>query len=99
MIRHAGSRLSPTILPLPVAMIQPSFPTLLMSAVGTAPSPDLGGGATSGAAIAVPTIAVLTDPEHRAASAASPLTENYFAMNRHARPQTGLDKGNRSMAG
>jgi hypothetical protein len=80
-------------------MIQPSFSTLLVAAVGAPPSPELGCGATSGAAIAVSAIAVLTDPEHRVASAAKPLTENYFAMNCHARPQTGLDNGNRSMAG
>jgi hypothetical protein len=80
-------------------MIQTPFPTLLVAAVGTAPLPESGCGSARGAAIAVSTIAVLTNPEHRVTSVASPLTENYFAMNRHARPQTGLDNGNRSVAG
>ena len=101
MIRHPRSRLAAPILPLPVAMVQPAFGTLLMPAVGTAPLLESRCGAAGEAAIALSSITVLTDPEHRVASAAAanPLTENYFAMNRHARPQTGLDNGNRFVAG
>jgi len=36
LIRHAG-RLAATILPLPIPMIEPPFPTLLMTAVGLTP--------------------------------------------------------------
>ena len=79
-------------------MVQPSFRAPLVAAVGTAPLLESGLGAAGQAAIALSTITVLTDPEHRVASTAvaNPLTENYFAMNRHARPQTGLDNGSRS---
>jgi hypothetical protein len=69
-----------------------------MATVGTALLLAPGFGAAGGAAIALPTITVLTDPEQRvaAAAAANPLPENDFARNRHARPQTGLDNGSRS---
>jgi hypothetical protein len=86
------------ILPLPIAMIQPTFRTPLMATVGAAPLPESRFPAAGETAIALSTITVLTDPEHRATlvAAANPLTENYFAMNLHARPQTGLDNGRRS---
>jgi len=79
-------------------MIQPSFPTLLVAAVGAAPLLEPGCGTASRAAIALSVIAVWADPEHRRASTATanPLTESHFAMNRHARPQAGMDNGNRS---
>lgn len=69
-----------------------------MATVGTALLLATSFGAAGGAAIALPTITVLTDPEQRVASAAAanPLPENDFARNRHARPQTGLDNGSRS---
>jgi len=69
-----------------------------MATVGTALLLAPGFGAAGGAAIALSTITVLTDPEQRvaAAAAANPLPENDFARNRHARPQTGLDNGSRS---
>jgi hypothetical protein len=79
-------------------MVQLSFVTSLVAAIGTAPLLAAGMGAAGEAAISLPAITMLTDPEDRMASAAAanPLTENYFAMNRHARPQTGLDNGSRS---
>ena len=98
LIRHAGLRLAPPVPVLPVAMIQPSFLTSLIAAVGAAPLLEPGGGAASAAAVALAAVAMPADPEHCLAFAAkaNPLKENRFAMNRHARPWAGLDNGNRS---
>jgi hypothetical protein len=89
LIRHARLRLAAPILPLPVAMVQLSFRTPLVAAVGTTPLLATGLVAAGGATIALAAVTVLTDPEQRVASAAAanPLTENYFVvMNRHASP-------------
>jgi hypothetical protein len=79
-------------------MVQPAFQAPLVAAVGAASLLETGFVTTRETAITLPTIAVQTDPEHRVATtaAADPLPENHFAMNRHARPQTGLDNGSRS---
>lgn len=70
---------------------------LLVAAVGTASllGPSLG--AASGAAIALSAITMPTNPEHGVAcvATANPLTENRFAMNRHAARGAAMDKGNR----
>jgi hypothetical protein len=99
LIRHArtaGPALP--ILPLPVAMIEPSFRAALVTAVGAASLLDPGLSAASGTAITVSAITVLADPEHRVASnaAANPLPKNHFAMSRHPCMRVGLDNGNRS---
>ena len=99
MIRHARSTsLVAPIVPLPVAVVQPSFPALLVAGIGAASLLEPSFTAASATAIALPTIAVRADPEHRVASnaAANPLPENHFARNGHAPPQAGLDNGNRS---
>jgi hypothetical protein len=98
LIRHARLRPAVPILALPIAMVQLPFRTPLVKAVGAASLPESGFGAAGEATIALSAITVLTDPEHRVTStaAANPLTENYFAVNRHARPETGLDNGSRS---
>src|SRR5450756_233875 len=85
LIGHAFSRLPVPLLPLPVAMIQPSFRASLMAAVGTASLLESGFSAASGTAIALSAITVLADPEHRVAStaAANPLPEKHFAKSRH----------------
>ena len=79
-------------------MIELSLRTLLVAAVGAAALLESRLSAASRAAIALAAVAVLTDPEHRLASAAAanPLTENGFAMYRHPRPQAGLDNGSQS---
>jgi hypothetical protein len=86
---------------LPVAMIQPTLGAALVPAVGAAPLLESRLAATSGTAIALSTVAVLTDPEHRVAStaAANPLPKNDFIAKSHARPQAGLDNGSPIMAG
>ena len=101
MTRHARLRLAAPILALPVAMVEPSFQAPLVAAVGAAPLLESCCGTAGEAAIVLSTITVLTDPEHRVASAATanPLTENYFAMNRQRPPTAGLDNGQLIMAG
>ena len=94
LIRHA--RPPAPVLPLAVAMIEPSFRAPLVAAVGAASLPAPGFGLTSGTAIAMSAIAVSADPEHRVASNTSPLTKCRLAMKIHARRQAGLDNGDRS---
>ena len=96
MIRHARLRLAAPILALPVAMVEPPFQAPLVAAVGAAPLLESCCGTAGEAAIALSTITVLTDPEHRVASAATanPLRENYFAMNRQCPPMAGWTTGN-----
>ena len=98
MIRHA-SLLSPApIRALPVAMIQPALEAPLVPAVGAASLLEPRLAAACGTAIALSPVAVLTDPEHRLASAATanPLPKNDFVVKVHARPQAGLDNGSHS---
>jgi hypothetical protein len=93
-------RLVPSVPALPVAMIQPSFQTLLVSAIGTAPlaEPDLS--AAGHATIALSAITMGTEKENGATftAPANSLPQNYFALSRHACPQAGLDNGNGSVA-
>ncbi len=98
LIRHASVRPSTAILPLPVAMVQSSFRTALVTVVSPASLLEPCDGAAGRAAIALSAITVLADEEDRAASAAAanPLPKNDFAVNGHARPWAGLDNGNRS---
>jgi hypothetical protein len=98
LIRHARLRLAAPIFALPVAMVEPAFRAALVAAVGAAPLLESCFGTAGDAAITLSTITVLTDPEHRVASAATanPLTENYLTMNRHAPPMAGWTTGNES---
>ena len=98
MIRHASFLPAAPIRALPVAMIQPALGAALVSAVGAASLLEPRLVAAGEAAIALSSVAVLTDPEHRVAStaAANPLPKNDFVAKSHARPQAGLDNGGRS---
>jgi len=100
LIRHAG-RMTLPVGALPVAMIEPALRTLLVPAVRRAVLPEPGFGATSRAAVALPAVAVRTDPEHRLASlaATNPRPENHFSMNRHRCAPAGFDNGNGSCEG
>jgi hypothetical protein len=82
-------------------MIQPAFGALLVSAVGGAALLTPGVGTARRAAIALPTITVGTNPEHRLATlaATNALPENHFAMNRHPPTQADFDNGNGSCQG
>jgi hypothetical protein len=98
LIRHADLGPAAPVLTLPIPVIQPAFRTPLVTAVCATPLLEPRFVPAGGTAIALPTIAVLTDPEHclATAAAANPLPENDFTMNLHAGPQTGLDNGSRS---
>jgi hypothetical protein len=74
---------------LPVAMVEPSFRTLLVPAIGAAQLLEPGLIAASEAAVALSAITARTEKEDRAAftAKAKPLPENYLAKNRHARSQ------------
>jgi hypothetical protein len=90
------------VIALTVTMIEPSFRTPLMAAVG-APSLEEAGLLTAlGAAIALPAIAMRADEEHCVAlvTEANTLPEYRFAMNsRHASSQAGLDNDRSFVAG
>ena len=97
MIRHArlGRLLTPAlpILSLPVAMIESPLRALLVSAIGTLPLAKPGVQAASRAAVALPTVTVGAEKEHRAACThqANPQPEDHFAVNRHASWLAALD--------
>lgn len=101
MIRHAGLRPAPAILPLTIAMIQPSFLTLLVAAIGAATLMPTGVLATGHAAIALTAIATGTDKENGPASGVKtkPLPQNYFVERRHLSSQRVLDNGSAFMPG
>ena len=86
LIRHARClRLSAPVVALPVLMIQSPFRTPLVARVGAAMLIGSGGAAAIVAAIAMPAVAMLADPEHGLAAATQPLKENCFAMSVQAR--------------
>ena len=98
MIRHANPGPAAPVLALSIPVIQLAFRTPLVTAVCATPLLEPCLVTTSGTAVALPTIAVLTDPEQclAIAATANPLPENDFTMNLHTSPQTGLDNGSRS---
>jgi hypothetical protein len=77
---------------LPVAMVEPAFGALLVPPVGGTTLLAPGFLAAIRAAIALPPIAVRTNPEQPLAflAATNALPENDFAMNRHPLTQAGL---------
>ncbi len=88
------------VLPLTVPMIEPSFRTLLVPAVG-GPSLTLAGLRAAGeAAIALSAVTVRAEEKYGVTLAAqtNPQPENRFALHRHARRQAGLDNGSDSVA-
>jgi hypothetical protein len=82
---------SSAVLPLPVAMIEPTFRTPLVSPIGAAPLPAPGLIAAGAAAVALSMITAGAEKKQSAAFAtrANPWPENYFANNRHAYSQGG----------
>jgi hypothetical protein len=98
LIRHAQLHLTETaaVLPLTIAMIEPTFGALLVALIGGPPLPAAGLQAALLAAVAMSAIAVRADEEYRVAglTKANPLPQNRFAMNhRHASSQAELDNG------
>jgi hypothetical protein len=101
LIRHARPAVALTVLLLPVPVVETAFRALLIAVVGRPVLPAPGFGAARRAAIALPTITMGTNPEHRLASlaAANPLPENHFSRNRHPPTQADFDNGNGSWHG
>jgi len=79
-------------------MIEPAFEALLVTAVGSAALLAPGFRAASRTALALPSIAMRANPEHRLAlpAAANALPENHFAMSLHPPTQADFDNGNGS---
>jgi hypothetical protein len=104
LIRHARLLLTTAapVLPLAIAMIEPSLAAPLVAPVGGPPLLAAGLFAALGAAVAVAAITVRADEENRLAglTKANPLPQNRFAMNhRHASSQAELDNGTGLVAG
>ena len=82
-------------------MVEPAFGTLLIAAVGRPVLQAPGFAAARRAAIALPAIAICTNPEQCLASlaTANALPENQLSMNRHPPMQADFDNGNGSCQG
>ncbi len=95
MIRHAVLRFAFPVGALAVAVIESALRALLVPPVGGAPLPAPGSVPAGAAAIAMSAIAMRAEEEQRPALAAeaNPLTENRFAVSRHACSQAALDNG------
>jgi hypothetical protein len=89
------------VLLLPIPVVEPTFRTLLIAAIGRPVLPAPGFRAASRAAIALTPIAVRTNPEHRLASlaATNPRPENHFSTNRHPPTGAAIDNSNGSCEG
>jgi hypothetical protein len=101
LIRHARPAPALAVLPLTIPVVEPTFQTLLIAAVGRPVLPAPGFGAAHRATIALSAIATCTNPEHHLASlaATNALPENHFSMNRHPPTQADFDNGNGSCEG
>jgi hypothetical protein len=101
LIRHARPAPTLAVLLLPIPVIEPALQTLLIAAVSRPVLPAPCFGAARRAAIALPAVAMCTNPEHRLAlkAAAHALPENHFSMNRHPSTQADFDNGNGSCQG
>jgi hypothetical protein len=90
--------MAPAIRALAIAMVLPSFQTLLVAAVGQAVLLSARLQPTKGTAVVLSSITVATDPENlvTAAGTANSLPKDNFAVCRHPRPEVGLDNGDRS---
>ena len=97
LIRHARPAPALAVLLLPVSMVEPALRTLLVTAVGLRVLPPSGLGPANRAAIALPSIAVRTNPECCLAPLATTdaLPENHFSMN-HPPTQADFDIGSAS---
>jgi hypothetical protein len=81
-------------------MVESSLETLLVTAVGRAPSLPIGLRTTEHTAVTVPSVTVTTDPKQLVAGVANPLTENDFEMRRrHLASPARLDNGDQSWQG
>ena len=83
-----------------IAVIEPSFGALLVAPVGAAPLTAPAVGAARKAAVAMPPVTMRANEEHFPAVCAetNPLSQNRFAMCRHALSPAALDTGNSFVA-
>ena len=90
MIRHAGEAAAFPVGPLPVAVIEPSFPALLVPLVGVPPLLPPRFPPASLAAVFMAAVTMTADPEHRATAGppAEPPPQGIFAAP-HPRPSGG----------
>ena len=98
LIRHADPAAAP-IGPLPVAVIEPSFPALLVPPVGVPPLLPPRFPPASLAAVLVAPVTITTDPEHHATAGppAEPPPQGIFAAP-HPRPSSGRGQPRLPMA-
>ena len=92
-IRHASGCLALPVVPLPITVVECSFVTLLVAAVGLATHLHLALPAAAFRAIALPTIATTTDPERSPAplGVATSLSQNELTGLGHPVLNAGLD--------
>jgi hypothetical protein len=90
--------LTAAIPPLAIAVIEPSFGALLVTAVGATLLAEPCVPATGEIAIALAAITAPTQEEHGAAFAANPSSEA-IVQRRHAHLQAALDNGSSFVAG
>lgn len=86
------------VLSLAIAVIEPSFETLLVATIGATPLTEPSLTAATQAAIALPTITADAEKKQRTtfAEQTKTLPQNHFAMRRHACSQAALDNGDNS---
>ena len=101
MIRHARLAAAFAVVPLTVAMIEAAFRALLMAAIGGAPLAQTRLLAAWIAAITLSAVAFGAEEEQGAAfgNKAKPLSQNHFAVRRHADCEAALDNGPGFVAG
>ena len=99
MIRHAPEAAAFPVGPLPVAVIEPSFPTLLVPLVSDQPLLPPRFPPAALAAVLVPPVTMTTDPEHHATAGApaEPPPQGLFA-GPHPRPSGGRGQTRLGMA-
>ena len=97
LIRHAGFQ-ALAVIALAVTMIETPFKTLLMAAVGLAALQAKGFLPATGGTVALATIAVAAEIEHRPTGrkTADPLAENRGTSNTHRFGEAAVDNRRRS---
>ena len=96
LIRHASMRPAFAVLPLAVPVVQSPLRALLVPAIGAASLPEPCSFAAGMAAIAMSAITLRADQECRTTlgNRTKPLSQNHFAVLRHASVQAAVDNGN-----
>jgi hypothetical protein len=90
--------MSPSVFPLTVTMVESSFRTSLMTAVGATALPAPGFRTAGVTAVSLAAVAVPADPEQcvTCPAKATPLTKHHLAVKIHVRREAALDHGDQS---